>query len=398
MNENLQKIIAYENAFSKALLEAREGTVDSEIKTSLTNVFKRFGELQNNKISVDITSLPSEISESIKNAIGDKQTITTDIFESLEKTHIEEDTGVSKAISEMLSGKLYSTPKKLSKCVKETSEHFGVDEDQIIETFTSYNKFTPQEFADAIIDEGLGDYLQYKGQQIANNIVGKYGIGQSKVIANAKNKTLGDANTVLSKWNEITQGNQAAATGPALQAFLTGQFKMDPKVAAQTVKKYKPKFLITPQSLKKVAQNAAGQQPTAASTPKSSVGAFLPPNALRSFFGDAITAQRQLVLKPNKPVSSTTPSKPKATTTIPTQPVQATQPVQPKTANTGVAQPAQATQPAAQTTGKATADQFSQMINSLPANQRAQAILQALPALSDSDIKAVLNGLVSKKP
>lgn len=386
MNDQLKQIVAYETAFSKVLTEARRDLLESKTNSILATVFKRFGELIADKIRVDVSSLPQDVYESIKDVIGDSETITTDIFNSLEKTVNTEDDGMNKAISEMLSGKIYSKPKKVNACVKETSAHFGLDEQKIIEAFNNHNKFTPQEFATAILEEGLGDYLQYKGQQIANNIVGKYGVGQSKVIANAKNKTLGDANTILSKWNEISQGNQTAATPQAIQTFLISQFKVNPKVAADAVKKYKPQFALTPASLKKASQNANGIFATTQPN-KTSVNSFLPPNNLRNLFKDVVTSQRALVLKPAKPVSSTTAVKPSATTTQPTTPTTPTAATQTK--------PAQAGKTSATAS---TADQFAQMIDSLPANQRAQAILKALPSLSDADIKAVLNGLVAKKP
>ncbi len=214
--------------------------------------------------------------------------------------------------------------------------------------------------------EALPDYIQYKGAKIANSIIRKYGFGQTKNAAAGKLAALKDMDAVLADWSQLTRGNEATATAAALKAYLVGKFKINEKIVNDIIKKYKPRFITTPQSILNLKTTIQNPGSTSQNQQIPKTPGFLPKSQLRSFFLDAINAQRQAILKPSKKAKSTT-----------TAPKQIKTTAQVKKTNNNITN---------------LADELSK----LPQNQRSQAILSALPVLDDQSIKDVLNALVTK--
>lgn len=287
-------------------------------------------------------------------------------------------------IAEHLQKLLYHRPKKIEQNIKETAKKFNIAEYQVTESFKKIIGESPKDYVEILLKEGLGDYMHHKAGEIKNKAVSKFGVGQAKTIAQAKLDNTKAMDTMLSKWSKTVLGKKEAATPQALEAFLTNQFKVDPTVIQNTLKKYK-KNLIKENTSKTILE-----------------ASYLPQAELRNFFLDIVNAQRALSATPTKkPVVKKQPVAPQIqpVTAAPVAP-SVPAPQVPTSPNTQASQQSAPQNQPTNTapTGQTSIGDVTKTLNALPANLRAKAILQALPSLSDEQIKQVLTGLVSKKP
>lgn len=282
-------------------------------------------------------------------------------------------------IVEHLQKLIYHTPKKLDTNIDTTAKDFEIDRYYVIESFKEIIGQTPKEYVELLMNEALGDYVKFHGRQLANKVIGKVAGGQTKTIAQAKVKAGQDMNTLLTKWNQTVLGNPKAATPAALRAFLLNTVKADPAVITAVMKKYRTKLMKESKSLKED---------------------YLPQGQLRNFFLDLINTQRAAALKtPRKQVATNVAPSPAKAIPLPNtpfvQPAGATKGVAAQPMSQPMAQPIVHQKPAAKP-APAVGD-VEATLQTLPTNLRAQAILQALPTLSDEQIKQILNGLITKK-
>jgi len=300
------------------------------------------------------------------------------MLEKIKNEQYESIKGKKKEITENLQKLIYHSPKKTDRHIEEVANNFNTHRYYVIESFKEIIGHTPKEYTELLVNEALGDYAKFKGGQLKNKLVGKFGLGQAKTIAKAKVKAGEEMNSVLTRWNQTTLGNPKAATPQALRGFLINTLKVNPAVITAVMKKYKNKLIKENISLKED---------------------YLPQGSLRGFFLDIINAQRAEALKtPRKVVAKNVAPSPAAAVPLSNKPF-----VQPagvtQTAPQGPNVQTMQTTPNVQPTQKpaSSVGDVENALKSLPGNLRAQAILQALPSLSDDQIKQVLNSLIGKK-
>ena len=388
INMNFYKDIALDghSKFTEAYIRASEAL--REVKKKLT-----FEKYNSGNYAWDIYGILHWVTD-FANMLNQ---VETEKHESIQRK--------KKEITESLQRLIYHAPKKTSEHVEIIAKNYNTHRDYVIESFKENVGQTPMEYTELLLNEALGDYVKYKGTKLGQQIKSKLGTGQSKAIAKAKLKNMEAMNTMLTGWNERVLGNPKAATPALLRAYLLNTLKTEPHVVDDIINKFfKDKKFLNVKTDKPVGRKTTeSKEQVKEASPRKKMDlekdVYLPQNQLRDFFLDVVAANRIAQMGGSGKVATNVAPK-AAAVTLPakpfTQPIGATTAATPTTPQTPTA-PVQS-QPAPAPQKAHTPADVASIVKTLPANQRAKAILDALPSLSDDEVKQILSGLVARKP
>ena len=384
--DNSKKIIAYEKNFQKSLKEAISlidtttkigETFSNQVKLSLRahgNYSKDFNDIvmcvEGYVYNLFHAMLPKEYF-----SIVEGQYTAKDICETINRAALDLSTPTetfeqSLGLVESIQDTIYCDPKNVDSIIRDYSKKFKISENDLMLQFVKEVGVPIREYASMILDEGLGDYINYKAGKAANTVRAKYGWGDTRRAANANKAVYDDSETILTGWNIASLGKKEEATSQKIKTFLMNRIQAQPQLIDPILRKYAnaPDALVTTNSTGKNGKPVKIQ--------------YFKPGVLRNIFVDVVKSIKQLDIN-RKPVKNN--QKPNTKN----QPVN----LQQTNMNQKHVQPNQQATPT-----PAPAPNFAQTIQSLPQNQRAAAVLQALPSLSNDDIRTILTALTTKKP